>query len=264
MLNAFFINLDRHPDRRAHVESQLRNAGLVAERVAGVNGREVPPELAGYFDLETKSRYALMPGQIGCQASHLKVMRLIRERNLDYALVLEDDALLPPDIAGILTETLEKVPAGWDIVRLCRPTSRAFRPLAKLSDNRSVVRYSRVPVGRAGYLVSRSGAAKLLQPRKMVRPGDDEISQSWLLGLDIYGVEPNPIVQERVALPTTIGVKRGGLNRFKRAIPDPRRPVFHISKLGPYWWARCFAQNVAMKLGRWVGVERQDRVRPLA
>jgi glycosyl transferase family 25 len=252
-LNAFFINLDRHADRRAHIEGQLHNAGLSAERVAGVNGREVPPDLAGYFDLDSTSRYALTAGQIGCQASHLRVMRLITEMSLDVALVLEDDALLAEDVGEILAETLQKVPAGWDIVRLCRSSTRAVRPLATLSCGRSLVRYSRVPVGRAGYLVSRSGAAKLLRPRKMYIPGDDEISQSWLLGLDVYGIEPNPISQERSALPTTIGVKRGGLNRFKRAIPNPRRLAFHVSKLGPNWWTQCFVQNVATKVVRWMG-----------
>lgn len=258
MLKAFFINLDQAPQRRAHIEVQLQRVGILADRVSGIDGRNLPTNLACYFDLEGNARHSLTAGQIGCQASHLKVMKLILERDLSSALVLEDDAVLAHDLSDILTEVLDELPASWDIVKLCRASTRAVRPLLTLSGDRLLVRYSRVPVGRAGYLVSREGAAKLLTPRKMCRPGDDEISQSWHLGLDVYGVTPPPISQERGSLPTTIGVERGGLNKVTRAIPSPRRFAFHFSKLGPYWWARCFARNAVTKIERWMGQKDQS------
>jgi len=247
VLPAFFINLDRHPERRAHIERQLTDAGISAERVSGIDGRDLPPELAAYFNLKNSSRRALTPGQTGCHASHLKVMQIILERDLDAALVLEDDAIIETSLRDTIKETLERLPAGWDIVRLCRPAKRAVRILKPLSFGRSVVRFSRVPIGRAGYLVSKCGARKLLTPRVMKCPGDVEIAHPWLLNLDVYGVEPPPISQERRALPSTIGDWRGGWNRIQRSLPDLSRVVFNLRKLGPYWWLRCFAEN--MKTG---------------
>jgi glycosyl transferase family 25 len=119
------------------------------------------------------------------------------------------------------------------------------RPLATLPGGRKLVRFSRVPLGRAGYLVSRSGAAKLLKPRKICAPGDVEITHPWLLDLDIYGVEPPPILQERRKFPSVIGGNRGRMSPWKRAAPDPRRLLFNMRKLGPLWWLRCTAANLA-------------------
>jgi hypothetical protein len=80
-------------------------------------------------------------------------------------------------------------------------------------------------------------------------PGDKELAQPWLLGLDVYGVVPNPMTQERVALPSSIGNDRGGMNRFMRMLTAPSKLSYNMSKLGPIWWARCGALNAAAKLG---------------
>lgn len=247
-MHAFFINLDRHPERRAFLEAQLQKAGIAAERVSGVDGNDVPPELAGYYDLASRSRDALRPNEIGCHASHMLIWKIIVERNLDYALVLEDDATLPSDLEETLDEIVRAMPRTWDLVRLCNRSKASIRPLAPLPGGGHLVRYSRVPLGSAAYLVSKDGARKLLLPRVVRSPLDKEISQSWLFDLDLYGVAPNPIFQERIALQSTIGPDRGGIPRLQRLLMGGSKFRYNFSKLGPAWWARCCAQNVAMKL----------------
>lgn len=163
MLPTFFINLDRCSDRRRFVEAQLSAAGLASERLAGVDGADLPTHLARYFPFDS----ALTPSQIGCSASHLAIMRIIVERNIEAALVLEDDAALPANLRSVLGALLAALPARWDLVRLCRAPKRAFRPLCDLPDALRLVRYSRIPLGAAGYLVSQGGARKLLKPRRI-------------------------------------------------------------------------------------------------
>ena len=207
----------------------------------------MPTELASYFDLSETNQYALRPGQIGCQASHLRVMQTIVERNIEAALVLEDDTIIDIAITQTIEEVLERLPVGWDIVRMCRPPKRAFRTLGALSFGRSLIRYSRIPVGRAGYLVSNRGARKLLTPRVMNCPGDVEISQAWRLKLDVYGVNPPPFIQERIALPSSIGNDRAPSSRLKRAAPNLKRVFYNVSKLGGYHWAKCALENLATR-----------------
>jgi glycosyl transferase family 25 len=244
-LAVFFINLDRHPDRRLFIENQLAAARIQAERFAGVDGSaNVPAHLASFFPPDS----TLTSSQIGCSASRLEIMRIILERKINAALVLEDDARLPLNLSAIVKELLAALPDGWDIVRLCRAPKREFRPLRELSRPYCLVRYSRVPVGAAGYLVSQSGARKLLQPRRCYRPGDVEIAHPWLLDLDVYGVVPPPILQERNALPSTIGKRRGGIGSLQRAMPDTRRVIFNMRKLGIYWWFRCWAVNALRRI----------------
>lgn len=244
MIPAFFINLDRHPHRRAHLERQLAAIGFFAERVAGVNGRNIPPEIAKNFSFADY----LTPGQVGCSASHLTALRIIRDRGIPAALILEDDAIIPPELAAVIAEVMSALPNGWDLVRLCRRAKRAVKPIAQLSNGRQLVRYSRIPVGSAGYLISTTGAAKLLAPRHFDCPNDVEITRCWRLGLDVYGVDPPPIIQERDVLPSTIGDNRGNLPRWQKMLPNPTRFAFNIRQLGPYWWGKCLMTNATRKL----------------
>jgi glycosyl transferase family 25 len=243
-VHAIYINLDRHPERRLFIEQQIARTGITAERFRGVDGVNYPAHLSLYFPSDT----TLTPPQIGCTASRLEVMRLIIERGLSATLVLEDDARIAEDLGAILEATLQSLPAGWDIVRLCNAPKRAFRPLCHLIGPYQLVRYSRIPLGTAGYLVSQSGARKLLQPRPFYWPGDVEIAHPWVLDLDVYGLVPAPITQERVDLPSTIGGKRGHIPRWQRGIPDPRRIIFNVQKLGLAWWLRCLLANALRRV----------------
>lgn len=244
MIPTFYINLDRHPDRRAFIEKQLTEIGIIAERISGVDGRHLPPDIAKCFSFANH----LTDGEVGCAASHLKVWQIIVDRDVPASLILEDDALLSAAIANVLPTLLSTLPSDWDIVRLCRTSKRAVRPIAKLPEGRMLVRYSRVPVGAAGYLVSRSGAVKLLRPRHIDCPCDIEIAHPWRLGLSVFGVEPILITQARSVIPSSIGNRGAGLPTWKRALPDPARIIHNLRQLGPYWWVRCLALNATRHL----------------
>jgi len=68
--------------------------------------------------LERLDAVRMKPGWKGCAASHLKAIRLAKERGLDMVIILEDDALLTPD--GIerfeaLLPVLKARRREWDI-----------------------------------------------------------------------------------------------------------------------------------------------------
>jgi hypothetical protein len=91
---------------------------------------------------------------------------------------------------------------------------------------------------------------KLMRPRRVYLPNDVEIAHPWLLDLDVLGVVPAPIGQERTALPSAIAATgaRGGARRWRKAVPDPRRVVFNVWKLGAWWWARCLVLNATRRM----------------
>ena len=145
------------------------------------------------------------------------------------------------------------------MVHLSRRPDRAVKPLAKLPCGRSLVRYSRVPSGTAGYLVSRSGAAKMLNPLiARVWPVDTDTRRPWVFDIDAYGLVAPPLRQEVVA--STIKAM-GGKRRYRAGLPLPTRyswtgqtlrsvhsAVFNTRKLGLGWWLRCLVINCAMKV----------------
>lgn len=68
----FYINLDKRPDRKEAIESELTKFSLInkSER---------------YSAIETEQ------GFIGCAYSHLNVLKLAKEKNYNNVLILEDD-----------------------------------------------------------------------------------------------------------------------------------------------------------------------------
>lgn len=68
--HAFYINLDSRPDRREQVEAELISIGISALRFPAV---------------------CLQNGAIGCTLSHLKLLRMAREKNFEHVLIVEDD-----------------------------------------------------------------------------------------------------------------------------------------------------------------------------
>ena len=105
----FVISLPQFAQRyryiRRHVESRLG----VGYEVVGVYGVEADEGLV--YD------HRLSKGQIGCALSHLAVYNIMLERNLPYALVVEDDVILPKNIAQVASDILPHLSSG-DVVQL--------------------------------------------------------------------------------------------------------------------------------------------------
>lgn len=70
--HVFYINLQSRPDRRNHVERQLKNIGISAERFNAIK---------------------LQNGAVGCSMSHLKLIETAKANNWDHILIVEDDIL---------------------------------------------------------------------------------------------------------------------------------------------------------------------------
>jgi glycosyl transferase, family 25 len=250
-IRAFYLNLDREAARRHAIEDQLACAGIPAERVDAVDGSQpLPPELLHYFN----PAHVMDAGALGCYASHIKAWRLTSLKALPHALVLEDDAILPANLAAVLSDIIAALPKGWDMVHLGTEPDRAVCEIAKVGP-RKIVQYSRVPPGTVGYLISRAGAKKLLQAKPRVWPIDTDTRRPWVFKLDVYGVVAPPI-RHNWLMPSTIRA-RGGKRRTPRrglraAFGNPIRNLdaflFNWQRLGPVWWWRCLIVNSALKL----------------
>ena len=255
-----YINLDRDEHRRRLIHAELDRIGLTATRLPAVDKLAVPPDLAGYFAHVVQKRAPLItPGAIGCYASHLRAYKQIIAERAAATLVLEDDAILDDDLAEVIRQTLAMLPAGWDMVHLGQSPRHAVKPLSALANDRTLVRYSRIPSGTVGYLISLAGAKKMLDPAiPRVWAIDLDTRRPWVFGLDVYGVVAPPIRPNKM-LPSTIGYRikstaRRGLPRptayswTNTPLHTPRGLVFNACKLGRSWWLRCFAINCAIKL----------------
>ena len=261
----FFLNLDRASDRLAFMQSQAAAAGVEIERVQGTLGTAVDTSVRSQFLNEDGSIAShLSAGEVGCYASHLKAYREVVDRDLPLALVLEDDVELPAGLAGILRETVAHLPAQWDVVKLCNSAERAVYTLSVLSNGSHLVRFYRQPPLAGAYLISNTGARKMLAARPRVRPVDIEFRQPWHIGLDMYGVCPR-LIQQRHDIESEIGK----LGRRGRSGPRDRAPArtfaYAVGKIGLMQTLVCRVVEWTALLGLrtignvWVGEPTRPR-----
>lgn len=115
----------------------------------------------------------MTPGAVGCALSHRSVWEsMVRETedDADCWLVLEDDLLwVVPDLDVRLAQVFEELPSGWHLCYVGWHGQSALQlSLGDSSLLHNPVSLEEVtgaePLGTFAYLISRSGARRLLEP----------------------------------------------------------------------------------------------------
>ena len=174
-----------------------------------------------------------------------------------HALVLEDDALVPGNLAELVDLTIDALPKDWDLVHLYADEGRPARPLCPVGDDHKLVRHARAPSGCVGYLISRSGAQKLSRQELRCWPVDTDFRRPWHFQLNSYGVRP-PLVKHDSQFPSAI-LRAGPRSRRRRgiAISNPlhsfQGATWNLKRLGLSWWLYSYAVNSSRRLTRAIG-----------
>ena len=192
------LNLDRATQRRETMLDRLAVLGLESEILRAVDGRAL-----GAADLPPGTEPGLSPGEIGCYLSHVNSWETVIQRQLPYAIVLEDDVILSANLMNVVEE-ITALGMPFDAVRLSALFPVRGIPVASLSGNMRLVLTTKPPSGAQGYLVSLDGA-KRLRARLGVpkQPIDVALDRYWKYGLCIPVLFP-PVVEEDSLLESTI------------------------------------------------------------
>lgn len=196
-VRVFAINLRRSMERWARLEPQLRKLGLPWERFEAVDGHATPSlaSMGGYDSGLNRWQFhrPLSRGESACYESHLGVLRRFLASGADYALVLEDDVLLLPELGDAVAAALQSA-EPWDFVKLGSVSRKPVRRERRIGHFRWR-QYDKVPISGYAHLVSRPGAERVLVARRRYgRPFDVDLQYWWEAGLRIRGIEPYPVV----------------------------------------------------------------------
>jgi len=104
-VRALCINLDRRPERWEAFNRNCPIRGV--HRFPAIDGRRVRPPVW----------WRQGGGAWGCMLSHIRILEQALTDGLDrrgVVLVLEDDALFPPDFAEQATRFISALPGDWD------------------------------------------------------------------------------------------------------------------------------------------------------
>ena len=97
--HSFYINLDSRPDRKQHVEQEIKKIG--------------------FNNMERFKAIKLPNGAIGCSMSHLKCLEIAKSKNWDHVLIMEDDIqFLNPELFINNFNSFLKNHKDWDVVLL--------------------------------------------------------------------------------------------------------------------------------------------------
>lgn len=255
----FVINLKEDKDRWRNIFGQINAFGLPFSRFDAYRGEYVPQPWKEQFFPKTKravlSHPTLTSGEIGCYASHLACMNMLLEGNHPAAIILEDDIIIDPRLPDIISN-IEKIPENWDIVHLSGQPKSSFFQLSNFTPDFELIKFSRIPTGALGYIVSRSGAQKFISNKQnIVRrfPNDIEVRNAHIRRLNVYGCLPPP-VSHNLNFRSTIDLvsekkREYGTHRLSLSMLI-KRIRFNITNLTFKLWIKCFLWNICIHIFR--------------
>lgn len=109
-MKILIINLARAADRRNFMREQLDALQMDYAFVPSTDYREMREEdFRAQCDPRVLTGDAYLKGVFAASLSHLTAYKTILAEGLDYALICEDDAVFPPNIAEILQQLEQKM-----------------------------------------------------------------------------------------------------------------------------------------------------------
>ena len=190
-MKVYLINLDRHPERLAHMGKQLN--GVAFERISAVDGSNDPPTTKGL------SRF-----ELACLESHKLAWRQFLNGPDACACFLEDDLHVWPSFAA-LTASGSWIPTGAHSIKLDTYLQKVELGERKVAiGERQVARLYSRHQSSAAYILTREGAARYLDlTASASAPADYALfpNHPRRLGLHIYQLCPAVAIQDHLLEP---------------------------------------------------------------
>ena len=180
------------------MENEFHRLNISAKRLDATWWKTVPTDEANALysiDLNKEQYYKpLSNGEKGCYTSHIRAWKILLESDAEKIVVLEDDISLNDEFIKIL-DAIDKSDQEWDMIKLIgRERNEKIKSSENLLGTQNLIRYKKIPSCTTGYVLSRSGAKKLISSRiPFGRPIDIDLRFFWENDLKILGVHPAAI-----------------------------------------------------------------------
>ena len=225
-LVVYVINLDRSPDRLSDMARQLELLGMPYRRVTAIDGSNATTEQKALIDVERYIKLhgkTPLPGELGCYLSHYLAIETFEKAPEEFALILEDDAIL----SSCLTQTergLLADPQSWDMAKFSGVHSGTPIVTRHISASCNLCVMLTKCTGSSAYLINKKAANSYVNKLlPMCLPIDHEIDKGWDYGIKVRAVIPFPVTHNTQAHSTI------GEPPISRKLPAHRR-------FSTYWY----------------------------
>jgi len=171
-MKTFIINLDKDTYKKIIIEDLCKKHALDYEFITAIYGFQLKDDyihsITNKQESITKIRRELSKGEIGCTLSHLQIFNKIINNNLEYALILEDDAYFDEKLLFFLNN-FNGFLEDWDCILLGYYIGKddlhyKIKFMDEIKSGNFIYRKSLDLLhGTHGYIVSKKGAEKLLK-----------------------------------------------------------------------------------------------------
>jgi glycosyl transferase family 25 len=208
--NVFYLNLDRHKDRRNHMEKILSEKNLNYQRISGIDVKKIPENILNSYDENLNTGPSQdRPVVIAVSLSHRKIWKKIIDEDLPYAVILEDDIQFSEYFESTKNVSL---PDDWDVLVIGnskaewpRDTCDPFpNPQYNINGEKGPILYNQnlikiihkdeTPMGAYGYVITNKTAHYLYENWTLEHPVDVFLLQENINNLNIYATIPSPVI----------------------------------------------------------------------
>lgn len=206
MLPIYVITLKKSTERRQIMTERLERLGLEFSFIDAVVGKNIHDVEKNRLCSQKRQEFLSSPlsdGALGCLMSHRAIWQKMQEVRIDSALILEDDAIIAPEILDVLPR-LEKLRGHFDLISLYDMKGLPLIDIAQISDSHrlSTTRYNNI--GAVSYVISQKAAKHLLDlSLPALFEVDILMNRWWDHGLQTLLVTPQVVFEDDS--PSTIG-----------------------------------------------------------
>lgn len=195
----FIINLEKDIEKRNHMQKLCDKYNLSPQFIQAIDGKLLSSDEVELLSSKKSSIKSigreLSKGEIGCALSHLKIYKLLIKKQIEAAIILEDDVEFNENLDLIISH-LSSFPKDLELLLLGHHSqiSRELNSFesawfkTKITETYSAVRLNHVACGAYGYLITLKGAKKLSKITKIKKPIDFYTGVSYYT--NTYGISP--------------------------------------------------------------------------
>ena len=159
---AYYINLDRVPERREYVENHFSRRGISdLVRLSATDAKDSSALADTHFVKGTGSRWDMPLSAIACFESHRRVWQMIVDAGLPAAAVFEDDLRLSESAANVIAGVIEAA-ESFDVVKIDYSPQLVRLGSQQVLNGIPMRSMLHTVASAGGYVLSRSGCLKLL------------------------------------------------------------------------------------------------------
>jgi glycosyl transferase, family 25 len=177
MIPIFVISMRSSENRRKNIANQFEKRNIVFEWFDAIEGKKLNDnDLNALVDVEAvnKSPEWLTKGAIGCALSHYYVYKQIVERDLPYAVVLEDDVVISDDFMLVIEKVVPHLTTSEIVLMYAtswKPLELAKHSCIPLTSTYSLYEPVHIdqPITASAYLITKAACISMINTILPVR-----------------------------------------------------------------------------------------------